>query len=232
MVCTPGGEARALPPSPLQLAARFSVPFFFLSPVSFSSSFFSPSLFLFLFFHSPNRERGRPREITRPPWAPARPSRAQRSLLSQFANRAPGPRIVHLHFTIFRSEINTAPSAPHYNVPSCTILLSLSLSPVSRLRGSSRFVPAGFWAGSRGTAHRPRKRTTVAVLAKYREAWKLMQACLSVDRSWRWLIIKRVQSNFFLHWTIMKYFHKITIRPPLKIILILSIQTRKEFILQ
>lgn len=28
MACTPGGEARALPPSPFSLAARFSAPFF------------------------------------------------------------------------------------------------------------------------------------------------------------------------------------------------------------
>lgn len=163
MACTPGGEARALPPSPLRaLAARFSRPFFssYLLSLSLPRSSRRLSYFLFLLFHSRDRERGRPREITRPPWAPARPSRAQRSLLSQFANRAPGPRIVHLHFTIFRSEINTAPSAPHHNVPSYTIFLSLSFSPVSRLRGSSRFVPAGFWAGPRGTAHRPRKRTT------------------------------------------------------------------------
>lgn len=39
-------------------------------------------------------------------------------------------------------------------------LFYLFLSPAPRLRGSSHFVPAGFWAGPRGTAHRPRKPTT------------------------------------------------------------------------
>jgi hypothetical protein len=167
MACTPGGEERALffPAPPAALAARFSafLFFFFLPPlVSFSSSFFSPFVLLLLFtsslpfsffpspppfFYSPGRERGRPREITRPPWAPARPSRAQRSLLSQFANRAPGPRIVHLHFTIFRSEINTAPSAPHHDTSPRTRSFSLSCTQgarafSSRAGSASGSVPA------------------------------------------------------------------------------------------
>lgn len=139
-------RAPFLPPP---LAVRFSAFFLptcclVLSPVPVLLAL-SLSRFLLFFFCS--GERGRPREITRPPWAPARPSRAQRSLLSQFANRAPGSRIVHLHFTIFRSEINTAPSAPHHSILSRAVLVSLTWL-------SSR-APAGFWTRSparQGTA--------------------------------------------------------------------------------
>lgn len=98
-------------------------------PLSLFLCFFSSSPFPSFFISPPGRERGRLREITRPPWAPAQPSRAQCSLLSQFANRAPDPRIVHLHFTIFRSEINTAPSAPHHGVLSSR---GPRLSPATR----------------------------------------------------------------------------------------------------
>lgn len=184
MACTPGGEARALlPASPCSFSCSFFSVFFLLTCCLFLflvllapfSSFFSS-----FFFDSPGRERGRPREITRPPWAPARPSRAQRSLLSQFANRAPGPRIVHLHFTIFRSEINTAPSA----LPTTTRLLARSslLFSASRARGPPR--PASSRLLGRSPRHGPPTQKTgdaVAVLAKYRGARKLMRDRLSAD---------------------------------------------------
>lgn len=140
MACTPGGEARVLLPFPLQFSLLvFQLFSSYHLSFSLSTFFFSPSLPLsllfflfpvsFFFISPPGRERGRLREITRPPWAPAQPSRAQCSLLSQFANRAPDPRIVHLHFTIFRSEINTAPSAPHHGVLSSR---GPRLSPATR----------------------------------------------------------------------------------------------------
>lgn len=75
--------------------------------------------------HGRRRRRRRERErrtgeITRPPWAPRRAR--ERCLLSQFANWRRGAlpaRILRLHFTIFRSEINAAPSAPAFLFRRC-----------------------------------------------------------------------------------------------------------------
>lgn len=182
-------RASFLPPPDTSHCSFFS---FFLPTTSLplSTCFFSPSLSLPLFpplrlllFHfPPGRERGRLREITRPPWAPAQPSRAQCSLLSQFANRAPDPRIVHLHFTIFRSEINTAPSAPHHDAPPSR---GPSRSPCAQDADLPRLAPTSFWAAARPTD--PENRRRPCEMSRGMEIDRP-----STDRSRRrWLVIKK-----------------------------------------
>lgn len=183
-------RAPFLPPL-YSLAARFSVFLFSccLLSLSLPRSSRCLSYFLFLLFHSLDRERGRPREITRPPWAPARPSRAQCSLLSQFANRAPGPRIVHLHFTIFRSEINTAPSAPHHKRPFIHDISLFFLSFSLLCSGTDFLVSCRSTSGPIPAAQPTdleNRRRGCRLCKISREAWKLMHVRLSlpsIDRS-------------------------------------------------
>lgn len=183
MVCTPGGEAPSLPPFPLiwVLAARFSVfsasclfPFLVLLAV--------PLTFFPIFSLSDQGKEGgeeTPRNYSTTLGAS---SAVARSLLSQFANRTPGPRIVHLHFTIFRSEINTTSSAPHRN--SCVCVHDLSFSFARKMRASSsRTKPA----------HRPRKPSTSLQNIEECGNWSKRDrpsSDRSIKRDWRQLIIK------------------------------------------
>lgn len=110
------------------------VPFF---PVSGPGLLLSRPLssYPFFFLHLLRSGRGvgwgRGRKITRPPWAP---SRARTELPSlAICQSGLDPTIVHLHFTIFRSEINATPSVPH--------LIPSSLSP--SIPPSNVFVERG-----------------------------------------------------------------------------------------
>lgn len=162
--------------------------FFCLLSLSVPRSSHRPPYFFSIFFTlRPGKRRG---EETARNYSTTlgASSAVARNLLSQFANRAPGPWIVHLHFTIFRSEINTASSAPHRNVPfvcTYTILLPLFLFLSVSKNARISFRQPG-----------PPTQKTVDVLAKYWGTWKLMRDRLSSDRSidhdWRvsWLVIK------------------------------------------
>lgn len=177
MACTPGGEARALPLFPLiVLAVRFSA-----FSVSFPSSFFSLSFllfFIFFFFHSPAKERMRGggrrggrrlREITRPPWAPARPSRAAFSRNSLIGLRVHGSFICILRFFVVKLTRRLPFSTMTFS-RICIVFLSLFLLYSNRVSLVSR-QPG------------PPTQKTVDVFAKYREVWKLMRDRLSSDRS-------------------------------------------------
>lgn len=142
MACTLGGEARLSSFHPLvALAARFSAFFFFLTSCLFSVlvllSLSLSCFILFLNFFSTSRTRGkkggRPREITRPPWAPARPSCAQRSLLSQFANWGPGPNGSFICILRF-FEVKLTRRLP---LPTTTFLIIVAHRSFSLLRGRS-----------------------------------------------------------------------------------------------
>lgn len=189
MTCTPGGEARVLLPFPLQFSLlvfqlfssyhlSFSLSTFFFSPsLPLSLLFFPlPRFLLFLFPPRAGKGEGFAKLLDH-----LGRQRSRRARSVAFSRNLPiGPRTHGSFICILRFfEVKLTRRLPLPTTASSRLAVLVSLLRPERGPSSSR---ADRLLG-RSLRHGPPTQKTVAVLAKYREAWKLMQDRLSADRS-------------------------------------------------